>query len=1126
MSPTLIDIVTSASAEIRDLPAVETARDLPLPELFRQIADLERFRLETSNLYHRVRAAVILHAIHRFVLQEHSDVPSDGRIDERAFKDLLNRKFEDSIARWNALVVQNGLDRTTASCLATAYEQTAFATLADQVRRSVRQCAGNRWMFRVGCAEEHPLKLRRELIERDAATGLFPILTERTPVRMDLSHSGWSDIFFLGMDYPEGARVLNISVDLGVHGRDAVPRPPIETRLRVIDEPVLRLTSVDLGDTKDVTTLEELFNFGNDYLGLVKAGVIASGLVPASLEGTSESLADVLGRVVRPGMGLEVVSKVNDIPKGSRLAVSTNLLASIISVLMRATRQAKSLTGGLEIEEARVVVARAILGEWLGGSGGGWQDSGGVFPGVKVIEGAPAQPGDPEWQISRGRLLPRHKLLDEKELGPEVAAALADKLSKGLILIHGGMAQNVGPILNMVTEKYLLRSRRESAARQESLAIFERIVAAIRSADVRALAGLTDRHFHGPLKTMIPWVSNRLTETVIERMKARYGDKFWGFLMLGGMSGGGMGLFVDPEIGPHIRGEVLELIRTAKAELDDALPFAMEPVVYDFRINDRGTFADLASGSSAVMPESYLSLSIARMNPAESDGWANSRRAEMYRFASDISGRPDQIEVLKTLVGRIFPLDQGSIKPNAMEWEAEAARIREHYGFDPIQHARNREDLLRGRIGLARNRLPNSVEVTDVRDQDVVDTRISPVGDRAKPASLNSASLAPFGQVAVVSLAAGVGSRWTTGAGVVKAVNPFVPIGDRHRSFLEIHFAKTRRSQKTLGTKIPHIVTTSYLTKDAVHRHWSRWRQEWSDLSVYVSEGRSIAQRLVPTRRDLSFLWEESPQALLDENKQKVREAGRRAILNWASSVGEATDYVDNVPSQRFHPPGHFYEVPNLMSSGTLGKVLRDCPDVRWLMIHNIDTLGATVDPEILSRVAERGAVASFEVISKRVEDHGGGLARVGGQTRLLEGLAQPREETDYMLRYYNTLTTWLDLDKWLEALGLTRQDIVEDRRDLIDAAVRELAARLPVYVTIKDVKRRWGFGQEDVFPVAQLERLWGDISGLEDLSRAFLVVDRFRGQQLKDPAQLDGWANDGGLRFVTSLCDFGSDLS
>src|SRR6185312_1966317 len=239
------------------------------------------------------------------------------------------------------------------------------------------------------------IRIHPRLLERDSAESLFPILVERTPVRLDLSHSAWSDIFFLGMDYPEGARVLNISVDLGVHGRDAEPRPPIETRVRVIPEPLLRLTSIDLNACKDVATLEELFNFGNDYLGLVKAGVIASGLIPPSFEGTATRLDDLLGRIVRPGHGLEVVSKVNDIPKGSRLAVSTNLLASLISLLMRATSQARSLTGPIDEEEARVVVARAILGEWLGGSGGGWQDSGGIFPGIKLIQGVRALEGDP-----------------------------------------------------------------------------------------------------------------------------------------------------------------------------------------------------------------------------------------------------------------------------------------------------------------------------------------------------------------------------------------------------------------------------------------------------------------------------------------------------------------------------------------------------------------------------------------------------------------------------------------------------------------------------------------------------------------------------------------------------------
>ncbi len=69
-----------------------------------------------------------------------------------------------------------------------------------------------------------------------------------------------------------------------------------------------------------------------------------------------------------PGRGLELVSTVNDIPKGSRLAVSTNLLAALIGVCMRATGQAESLTGPLRENERRLVLARALLGEWIGGS--------------------------------------------------------------------------------------------------------------------------------------------------------------------------------------------------------------------------------------------------------------------------------------------------------------------------------------------------------------------------------------------------------------------------------------------------------------------------------------------------------------------------------------------------------------------------------------------------------------------------------------------------------------------------------------------------------------------------------------------------------------------------------------
>src|SRR5438309_1002894 len=80
--------------------------------------------------------------------------------------------------------------------------------------------------------------------------------------------------------------------------------------------------------------------FARDYLGLLKAAVIASGIVPPGMEGATQPLSDVLARLTgRERRGIEIVSKVNDIPKGSRLAVSTNLLACLIAACMRATGQ-------------------------------------------------------------------------------------------------------------------------------------------------------------------------------------------------------------------------------------------------------------------------------------------------------------------------------------------------------------------------------------------------------------------------------------------------------------------------------------------------------------------------------------------------------------------------------------------------------------------------------------------------------------------------------------------------------------------------------------------------------------------------------------------------------------------
>ncbi len=188
-------------------------------------------------------------------------------------------------------------------------------------------------------------------------------------------------------------------------------------------------------------------------------------------------------------------------------------------------------------------------------------------------------------------------------------------------------------------------------------------------------------------------------------------------------------------------------------------------------------------------------------------------------------------------------------------------------------------------------------------------------------------------------------------------------------------------------------------------------------------------------------------------------------------------------------------------------------------ILDKIVLFGTDVDPALLGLHIDNRACLSTEVIARRIEDRGGGLAAIDGQVRLIEGLALSREEIEFSLSYYNSSTTWIDIDQLLTAFSLKRSDL--NNMDAVTNSIRGLAARMPTYLTLKDVKKRWGKGQEDVFPVAQFEKLWGDMTALPEIKSRFVVVPRKRGQQLKEPAQLDGWLRDGSAAYVDSICEW-----
>ena len=1100
----LIEIITSRDPQVRDRSLGDVCGTASTRTLLDECAALEKFRHTAPNLYEQVRALFFLYAIHRFYLPRAGGIEHRGDIPFDGYADLLNRRFEEAIQRFLQVQTAQGPHDGISSALAAAYRSLGFQTLADQVRASVRSVRGNQWMFRTGHPSDHPLRIDRRLLQH--TDGLFPVLHERTPVRMDLSHSGWSDIFFLGMDFPEGARVVNISVDLAVreHGQSVGPTPPVEAYVRVIDAPVIRLVSTDLRTSVDCTSFVQLFDFAADYLGLLKAAVIASGIVPPGMEGAHQPLEELLARMVGPGLGLEIVSQVNGIPKGSRLAVSTTLLASIIAACMRASGQTASLEGALTEEERRTVAARAILGEWLGGSGGGWQDSGGVWPGIKLIEGVVSREGDAEFGVSRGCLLPRHRVFSLDEVPRETRT----RLQESLVLVHGGMAQDVGPILEMVTERYLLRSSEEWQGRREALRLFDGIIGHLQQGDIRALGGATHQNFFGPIQTIIPWASNLYTESIVARISQEFGKDFWGFWMLGGMSGGGMGFLFEPSVKARAQDRLHTVMAEEKHHYQDGIPFAIEPVVYDFAINENGSWGILHAGADALMPRTYYTLTVPHLLRKDPRELSPVQRRELEQLSASSRTVTSLDGTLQGIVDRMMP-DRGMLSAEHSSLDDLLRR----YGFDRLQHEQIKADLRSGRIGLAQNRLPINTEIDDVAEGDVVDcTSASPrelqrIGEEALAA----------GSVGVLTLAAGAGSRWTRGAGTVKALHPFCRLGGVYRSFIETHLAKSRDTSAKYGVQVPHIISTGYLTHDAIARTLEAEKNYGYHGGVHLSPGSSIGLRLIPTVRDLRFAWMEMPQQLLDAQAQKVVESLHASLMDWAERAGEGTDYTDNIPMQCLHPVGHWYEVPTVFRNGVLQRILKDRPALKYLLVHNVDTMGAHLDPGLLGRHIASGAGMTVEVIHRRLEDRGGGLAKTDGRIRLIEGLALPREEYEFRLSYYNSATYWLDIDRVLAVFGLSRRELSDSEK--VNRAVRDLALRMPTYITLKNVKKRWGKGQEDVFPTLQFEKLWGDMTVLPGLACAYIAVPRERGQQLKEPAQMDGWLRDGSAAYVNALC-------
>jgi len=357
----------------------------------------------------------------------------------------------------------------------------------------------------------------------------------RGPARLELG-GGWTDTPPYTLEH--GGEVINTAVNLN-------GQPPIHCYCRVIDNPVVRLSSIDGGTHLEITSLADLLDYRRpgDPFALAKAALAISGFSPEMASWPDGSgLREMLTEF---GGGIELTTLVG-IPKGSGLGTSSILGAVIMAVIRRMLgrppNQRELFHDVLRLEQALT-------------TGGGWQDQiGGGVGGTKITITARGMFPDP-----RIHYVPSD-VLDPKENGGAT------------LLYYTGLTRLAKNILQQIVGGYLNRDRAIMAALAEEHQVARNIADAMSRKDAAAFGHLVDVAWELQ-KRLCGTVTNETIEDLLRKVRPRvHGMR---------ISGAGSGGF---------------LIMIAKSPQDAAEVRAMlerEPLnqrarFFDFEINHKG----------------------------------------------------------------------------------------------------------------------------------------------------------------------------------------------------------------------------------------------------------------------------------------------------------------------------------------------------------------------------------------------------------------------------------------------------------------------------------------------------------------------------------------------------------
>ena len=200
---------------------------------------------------------------------------------------------------------------------------------------------------------------------------------------------------------------------------------PIKVIIKKTNKKSIILKSLDLNVENEIMDIEVLKDCSNtnDLFSLPKASLIISGIVNKN----DKSIDDVYQRL---NGGLEFITAVQNIPKGSGLGTSSILSAACLKALYSFIN--------IEIDDT-LLCTKVLQQEQLMGTGGGWQDQiGGVIKGLKRTY---TEPGN------------KQKFVVENL---EISSEMRRMLNEKLVLIYTGQRRLAKNLLRNIMGGYIL----------------------------------------------------------------------------------------------------------------------------------------------------------------------------------------------------------------------------------------------------------------------------------------------------------------------------------------------------------------------------------------------------------------------------------------------------------------------------------------------------------------------------------------------------------------------------------------------------------------------------------------------------------------------------------------------